>query len=138
MAEGTSYRLTPIPGVQAIPPRRRQGQIYLFTEKTSQSKDTGFYKIGKTTDWQQRLQDLQTGNPRKIGHVYHAEVSDMDAAASAAYEATIAYKSKEGGETGWYYADRQQVNDFKIWIVIAIEPYKLKAVKALQARGYGH
>lgn len=49
----------------------------------------------------------------------------MDAAASAAYEATIKYKSNEGGGTGWYYADRQQVNNLKLLFVVAIEPYKL-------------
>lgn len=57
---GTSYRLPPmyIPGAQAVP-LGQIGQIYLFAEKTRQRKDTGFYKIGKTRDWQERLRDLR-------------------------------------------------------------------------------
>ena len=86
-------------GAQAAAER---GHVYIIAEKDRLNKYTGYYKIGKTTqDLSERLRELQTGNPRKLEYLTHAEVSNIDAAERAAHAAATRHRFKinEGGGT---------------------------------------
>ena len=93
-----------------------KGKVYLLGEKDHNGKNTGYYKVGKTSqDMSKRLSDLQGGNPRKIYAVSHHEVDDMDQAEKDAHHAIKGWntKSSHGGGSEWFHVkDDDDFNKF--------------------------
>ena len=100
------------------------GYIYIISEQSG-GLDTGFYKIGRTGDLQERIENLQTGNARALSFCGKAEVYDMAAAESAAHAAVSQYRAKDGGGTEWFYVPPDNFQDFEGRVRQAVAPYVL-------------
>ena len=91
----------------------KAGYIYIIKEIDFNS--TGFinYKVGQSGDPQKRIQDLQTGNLRKLKIAYPAtRVNDMNQAERDIHKALSSYKSQEGGGREWYTVPPDQNKRF--------------------------
>ena len=93
---------------QAFATYRTQAFIYIIAEKTTKVGSggyTGYYKVGKTDDLQERIENLQTGNPHQLEYLGQIQVnpSQKKAAEEAAHAAVRAqYRSDENGGTEWF------------------------------------
>ena len=87
------------------------GYIYVIAEK-SQGYNTGFYKIGKTGNLKERLEDLQTGNARQLCYNGIQKVTNMSAAEYAAHMAVNQYRATDGGGREWYYVPQDNFQHF--------------------------
>ena len=90
---------------------RKPSYIYFIGEQ-SQGRDTGYYKIGKTEDLDERLENLQTGNPRKLYYCYKWPVTDATTAERIAHSAMAQFKTKEGGSQEWFFLGAENVQRF--------------------------
>jgi hypothetical protein len=82
----------------------RPGYIYIIAEKTSTGR-TGYYKVGKTQNLDERIAELQTGNPHELVYEEKIPVVDMDAAEQSAHDAVRRdHRTHENGGKEWYSA----------------------------------
>ena len=92
--------------------------IYIIAEKTSKAGTggyTGYYKVGRTDNLDERLENLQTGNPRKLECVGLIKVESSQQAGTAEAAAHRAvrgqYQSDENGGTEWFKIPVPQLNE---------------------------
>lgn len=86
-----------------------QGYVYVLREGNGT-----LYKIGRALDVNERVRNLQTGNPRKLNIKQKPyEVSDYTAAENAAHKAVEDdYKANLGGGTEWYEVKDEERETF--------------------------
>ena len=88
--------------------RGKPGWLYLITED-----DKNYYKIGCTTDSvDDRIDQLQTGNPRKLQIVYSCKAKNALAAEQNARERIYKHdwviQTATGGGTEWFEVSTRQ------------------------------
>ena len=82
--------------------------IYIIAEKTTKLGTggyTGYYKVGRTDNLQERVKELQTANPHQLECSWYIKVdpSQKNTAEKAAHAAVRdQYRSDENGGTEWY------------------------------------
>ena len=96
--------------------------IYFIREQ-SQGRDTGYYNIGKTKDLDERLENLQTGNPRKLYYLYKWPVTDAATAEHLAHSAMAQYVTKQGGSHEWFFLKTENVQQFLEFVQKKISLY---------------
>ena len=79
------------------------GYVYLI-EEGNPYPDASYFKIGFSVNPNERLRNLQTGNPRKLTLVYFQRVRDHVACEGRLKNALRNYESTLGGGTEWYTA----------------------------------
>jgi hypothetical protein len=101
------------------------GYIYIISEQ-SHGYNTGFYKIGRTGDLQERIEELQTGNAQLLCPYGSLTVNDMAAAERAAHAAVSQYRATDGGGIEWFYVPLDNFQEFVRLAGQAIAPYVLQ------------
>ena len=92
--------------------------IYIIAEKTTKVGTggyTGYYKVGRTDNLQERLSTLQTGNPHQLECLRWIQVakSNVDYAEKVAHAAVSKlYRSNENGGSEWYLVSLQYQANF--------------------------
>ena len=82
--------------------------IYIIAEKTIKLGTggyTGYHKVGRTDNLQERVKELQTANPHKLECSWYMKVdpSQKNTAERAAHAAVSdQYRSDENGGKEWY------------------------------------
>lgn len=110
------YRIPIYPG------NSKPSYIYFIGEQ-SQGRDTGYYKIGKTKDLAERLENLQTGNPRKLYYCYKWPVTDAVTAERIAHSAMAQYVTPDGGSHEWFFLGAENVRQFLEFVQKKISHY---------------
>ena len=108
----------------------RPGLVYVLKEAGS-----NFYKVGLTSgNVNDRIKQLQTGNPRKISAVFSQMVTDVGQAEKAAKDAVKKYHAQEtyGGGTEWYEVASNEYSSFLNTIEGAIKRYRSSKMTLLQ------
>lgn len=75
---------------------------YVYIIKCGQSR---YYKIGRAADYQQRLQDLQVGNPEELKFEYVIETDDAQGLENDLHD--MLYESHVRGE--WYVLRKREL-----------------------------
>lgn len=86
------------------------GIVYVLEEfEQNAGTPTGYYKVGMTNqDFEKRMGDLQTGNPRPLVDVRRAQVRDMRTAETQAQDAverlpSVTRQIIKDRKTEWFY-----------------------------------
>lgn len=101
--------------------------IYIIAEKTTKVGTggyTGYFKVGRTDDLQERVKELQTANPHQLqcGWYIKVDPSQKNTAEKAAHAAAyVKYRSGENGGTEWYYVPFQVIQDFLQLILCGVK-----------------
>lgn len=98
--------------------------IYIIGE-SSLKQPTGYYKIGKTDDWEERIKNLQTGNARELYYCRVIQVWDMTAAEKAAHDKVAVCRAKDGGGKEWFFVPQEWEQKFITLFSQAISNYRL-------------
>ena len=100
----TVKELPVIAGDEPDGPYSGPGDVYLI-----QQSGTNYYKVGRSRNPDNRLRDLQTGNPMELGMV-SISVTDMVAAERELKAAMNKnFEGNLGGGTEWIKGDRKKV-----------------------------
>ena len=82
--------------------------VYSIREEPLRSDAKNVYwKVGRTSDPEKRLSNLQTGNPRKL-QINAVEVTNMVTAEAALFRALEKYQYDLGGGTEWFKVDNEK------------------------------
>jgi hypothetical protein len=107
--------------------------IYMIAEKTTKLVDTGgctgYYKVGRTDNLQERIKDLQTGNPHQLDYVWAIQVnpSQIKIAENAAHAAVRdQYPSYQNGGKEWYLVPLQNQAMFMQQVLDGIQAHNVK------------
>ena len=84
----------------------RAGRIYIIQEGENK-----LFKVGVSgeEDLEKRIDQLQTGNPRKLTECYSEWVSDMKSAEKDAHAFLKKMKADMGGGTEWFEGDLEDI-----------------------------
>ena len=98
-----------------------------MAEETRRSKPTGYYKIGSTTDPDQRIRNLRTGNPRNLNYICKIRVSNKTKAEQAAKKELKEYHVEDNpdGGTEWYEVRKSELKSFERKFKRAVDKYKI-------------
>ncbi len=93
-----------------------EGFVYLILEMPQQpGQDAAFYKVGQCRDnCQNRVGQLQTGNPRRLRLIGQHAVRNMTEAERWLHRQLANYTSTLGGGTEWFYVQKAHVNNVLI------------------------
>ena len=91
--------------------------IYIIAEKTTKVAGgyTGYYKVGRTDNITERLENLQTANPRQLECLGWIQVDpSMKNLAEEAAHAAVRdhYRSDENGGKEWFFVLQHYQADF--------------------------
>lgn len=89
---------------------KEPGLLYIIQEGESDE----YFKVGVTKNedtLKSRLQNLQSGNWRKLTLKQKSKVNNMNLAESFAHNELKAYNIKAGGGTEWFKTNYQTVKD---------------------------
>lgn len=89
---------------------KKKNYIYLIQELDQFQRPTEYYKVGRTNNKKNRMQELQTGNPRHLIMI-HCTKNQVDLGKEKAVhqhlkrvpEIRFCHET-EGGGTEWYYS----------------------------------
>ena len=101
--------------------------IYIIAEKTTKlgmGGYTGYYKVGRTDNLQERVKELQTANPHQLECIgwIHVDPSKKNTAEEAAHAAVRdQYRSDENGGTEWFLVPLQYQAAFMQQIVRGVQ-----------------
>ena len=84
------------------------GSVYVILETI----ENVYYKVGRSTDPDTRLRDLQTGNVRPLKLECTVKVTDMSDAETAAKKALNDYSVNYGGGTEWFRVEYNKKTAF--------------------------
>jgi hypothetical protein len=87
------------------------GCLYIIQEDNTQlgTGQPQYFKVGISGNVSKRLQDLQTGNWRKLTMNQHKKVSNMSKAEKYAHNLLEPQKWNRGGGTEWFHGDYQVI-----------------------------
>ena len=92
----------------------QRGIVYLVRQMNKAGTGpSGFFKVGasKQDPIENRLRDLQTGNPYKLEFLRKVDVDNMKHSEDAVDKALTDYKVNYGGGNEWYIGDESKIID---------------------------
>ena len=88
------------------------GTVYLVRQMNQAgTSPSGFYKVGcsKQKPIENRLRDLQTGNPYKLEFLRKVEVNNMKEAEKEVHDALKDYEVSYGGGKEWFKGEEGKI-----------------------------
>ena len=94
---------------------QQPGYVYLIREENLADDEPTNFKIGRSSDPQTRLSNLQTGNPRKLLLVKRWRVPNPVACEGILKVRLSGYKSPLGGGTEWFTVRSDQATFIRLF-----------------------